>query len=152
MLAADFIEKLACPSCGYPAQRFGTWHMRDGEWYFDAQDVSAKKPHKTRPDYDGHRWTNYPAMREVEDKRTGVVSTKREDEWHYIVTHHCTRTAHDRERSCDAGPFQREDCRIYSGEVFDWMNAPASDPTRRDATPIIAAEYDRKRASAGDAA
>jgi hypothetical protein len=152
MLAADFTDKLACPACGYPVQRFGRWYMREGEWYFTAEDVSAKKPHRQRPDYDGNRWTNYPAVREVEDKRTGVVNMKREDEWHYIVTHHCTRTSHDPSRDCDAGPFQREDCRRYDGIVYDWMNAPESAPTHKDATPVIAAQYDRQKAAAGDAA
>ena len=142
-LAADFTDRLACPECGYPMQRIGRWYIREGQWYFTAEVMSARKTRHERPGRDGHRWSDIPRKIEKVDAY-GIVTTKTEAEWHYLVTHICTRSAHD-SYDCNISPLQAEDCVPYRGEVFDWMLPPGDTLV----VPEVKHEIDRVTQAAG---
>jgi hypothetical protein len=125
-LAADYIDRLACPKCGAPVRRMGRWYISQGSWMFESHKVSAKRTHKVRPEYDGERWTNIP--RTVEIEKNGITTAQKQDEWHYLLTHECTAGLHDN-AECGA-MWQEGDCRRYAGEVHWWMEAP--EPPHQD--------------------
>lgn len=129
MLAADYIDKKACPVCGKPARRIGNWYVRHGEWEFQAEKVAVRGPRSERPDK-GDGWENFPRTVDVTDQRTGLVSGKRRDEWFLIHDYECIGGRHD-DGECH-GTFNRNDCHIYHGPEESWMAAPEPPGFRGD--------------------
>lgn len=146
MIAADYIDRLACP-CGFPARRIGRWYIERGEWRFEAQRVSAKRPRHERPEYDGQRWENHPRTVVTTDYRSGAESRKSVEEWHYVVEFECMGDIFDPERTEEHGALQRCDCKPYTGPEHEWMQAP-TDPEWR---PVTLPDFtDRKTLAGGN--
>jgi hypothetical protein len=138
-LSAEYADKLACPGCGAPARLIGRWYTEKGEYRFQALPVSAKKPRKQRPEYDGHRWTNYPHAVVSVNPRTGAEIERTEEEWHYVVEYECTGFMLPATKTpCSCSVLHRLDCKPYRGPVHEWM-LPETDPKYRrvDTRPLV---------------
>ena len=145
-LSADYIDRLACPTCGTPVRRIGRWYVHEGEWRFEATPISARRPRRERPEYDGQRWDNFPRTK-VEADRRGAEVAKRVDEWHYMVDFECMGSLYsDTPAAYECGVMQRQDCVPYRGPELEWMQAPTR-PERKAVT--LPDPFDRKTESAG---
>lgn len=123
ILSAEYADKKACPHCGSPARKLGSWEVRDGQFFFTPRPVIVREWFgEDRPTRSPEKWTEVERQRAHTD-RDGVTTIKTEKRWSLVATHMCTAFLTGEECSGNELMVWSEPI-SYRGTEYEWMAAP----------------------------